>query len=127
VRNAPCQILDISGGEFVLHDSNLSGGHNLKEWVEFNIALIWYSNYEHLRPVDPQLMRDTWAAWGHMGSAIPEDIANWLWGEDAQARYFAYTRERNAHPLLRRVRLALARRGLLNSVEWEVHHTFNRV
>ena len=122
VRAAEYQPLSVVGGQFVLHDSNLSGGHHPLEWVEFNIALIWYGGYEHLRPVDPDLMREAWETWGHTGGAMPDDIADWLWGEGAHERYAAYTSERNAHPLMRRIRLALARRGLVNSVEWDVHH-----
>ncbi|MDQ7036496.1 MAG: glycosyltransferase [Anaerolineae bacterium] len=67
VRTAAYQPLSVVGGQFVLHDSNLSGGRNPMEWVEFNIALIWQGGYEHLRPVDPDMMRETWDSWGHTG------------------------------------------------------------
>jgi hypothetical protein len=122
VRAAEYQPLSVVGGQFVLHNSNLSGGQNPMEWIEFNIALIWHGGYEHLRPVDPDRMHETWAAWGHTGGTIPDDIADWLWGDGAYERYAAYISERNAHPLMRRIRLALARRGFVNSVEWDVHH-----
>lgn len=117
VRTAEYQSLPVVGGQFVLHDSNLSGGRNPMEWVEFNIALIWHRGYEHLRPVDPDKMRETWESWGHTGGAIPDDIAEWLWGDGAHERYESYARERNAHPLLRRVRLALGRRGLAQNLQ----------
>jgi hypothetical protein len=121
VREAIYQALPILGGQFVLHDGNLSGGRNPLEWVEFNTALIWHGGYEHLRPVDPDTMRQSWETWGYTGGTIPDDIAAWLWGAGAHERYEAYLRERNAHPLLRRIRLALARRGLVKSVEWDAH------
>ena len=120
VREASYKPLPITGGQFILHDNNLSGGRNPLEWIEFNIALIWHGGFQHLRPVDPDIMRDTWDAWGHTGGEIPDNVAEWLWGSDARQRYEAFTSERKAHPLLRRVRLALARRGWVRSVEWEV-------
>jgi glycosyltransferase involved in cell wall biosynthesis len=118
VRAADYQSSHVVGGQFVQHGGNLSGNNNPLQWVEFNIALIWYDAFEHLRPVEPELMRQTWEAWGHTGGSIPDAIADWLWGAGAEERYAAYSRERNAHPLLRRMRLALARRGLMHSAEW---------
>jgi hypothetical protein len=122
VRAAEFKPSTVVGGQFVRHANTLSGSHNPLEWVEFNIALIWHGGFEHLRPVDPDLMHRTWEAWGHNGGTVPDGIANWLWGTGAKERYAAYSRERNANPLLRRMRLALARRGLVNSIEWNVHH-----
>jgi glycosyltransferase involved in cell wall biosynthesis len=109
VRAAEYQRLAVVGGQFVRHQDNLSGSRNPLEWVEFNTALIWHEGYEHLRPVDPHLMRQEWAAWGHTGGTIPPALADWLWGAGAAERYAAYTHERNAHPLMRRMRSVLAR------------------
>lgn len=122
VREAAYAPMTELGGIFQLHDDNLSGGHSPREWVEFNIALLWHSNQPQLRPVEPNLMLEAWEAWGHTGAELSAEQQDWLWGTEAQDRYMQYTRERQANPLARRVRLALARRGLWQSVEWDVHH-----
>jgi hypothetical protein len=122
VRAAEYKPSTVVGGQFVRHETNLSGNNNLLQWVEYNIALIWYGGFEHLRPVEPDLMRHAWETWGYTGGTIPETMADWLWGEGAEERYAAYSQERNAHPLLRRMRLALARRGLVPSAEWNALH-----
>jgi glycosyltransferase involved in cell wall biosynthesis len=122
VRTAKYRALSVVGGQFVRHENTLSGSHDPIEWVEFNIALIWQGGFEHLRPADPLLMRRAWENWGYTGGIITDTLAEWLWGVGANKRYAAYSRERKAHPLLRRIRLALARRGWINSVEWSVHH-----
>lgn len=122
VRQTRYVLSDTIAGKFLIHDTNLSTGNNPLEWVELDTVLIWHSAYEHLRPVEPDLMYSVWHDWGHIGGTMPDDIAEWLWGEGARDRYEAYNRERNAHPLLRRIRLALARRGLWHSVEWDAHH-----
>lgn len=120
VQGARCCHAGSSGGLFVLHEGNLSGGRSPLEWVEFNIVLLWRGLPQHLRPVDPDLMRRTWEEWGHSGGAIPPQAADWLWGPGAEERYRRYRREHEAPPLLRRARMALARRGLLHSIEWEL-------
>ncbi|PJF38200.1 MAG: hypothetical protein CUN55_18220, partial [Phototrophicales bacterium] len=120
VRESVYQLIKTEGGLFRLHGNNLSNNTSPLEWVEWNIILIWHGGFEHLRPVDPVLMRETWESWGHQGGYIPDDVAQWLWGDGAQERYEAYRRERNSRPFLRRLRLALARRGLWHSVEWDV-------
>jgi hypothetical protein len=125
VRQTIYEHSDVISGKFVIHGENLSNGNNPLEWVEINTVLIWHGAYEHLRPVDPDLMSEIWHTWGHTGGTMPDDIAEWLWGDGARERYEAYTRERNTHPLLRRIRLALARRGLWHSVEWDVRHRFD--
>ncbi len=122
VRRARYAFSDVTGGTFVVHGGNLSTGTHPLEWVEINTVLVWHGAYAQMRPVDPDLMRESWQAWGHIGGSVPDHIARWLWGEGARERYEAYIRERNTHPLLRRIRLALARRGLWHSVEWDVHH-----
>lgn len=126
IQNARYRALDVLGGQFFLHAQNLSGGRNRLEWVEFNIVLLWMRAYEHLRPVDPVLMRDSWYAWGknNLQGELPDKVAAWLWGEGAAERYLQYTRERNAHPFLRRIRLGLARRGLIKSTEFDAHQVW---
>lgn len=116
------QLEEKLGGYFRIHDANLSNGVNPLEWVEINIVLLWHGLDQEIRPVDPKLMQQAWETWGHQGGAITPQIAKWLWGDGSQARYEAYTKERAQHPLLRRVRLSLARRGLVQSVEWDTHH-----
>lgn len=120
VRAANVVYLDGVGGHFYVHGGNLSNGNNEREWVEINTILLWHQQYIVLRPVNPQFMHDLWEDWGHTGAALPQDVADWLWGDGAEARYAAYTRERNAAPLVRRARLALAQRGLLPSVELQI-------
>ncbi|GAB5493515.1 MAG: hypothetical protein Phog2KO_37300 [Phototrophicaceae bacterium] len=122
VRQATIAYSDSVAGTFILHGDNLSGGANPREWVEFNIALLIHNALDNLRPVDPNLMHQLWDEWGHQYATISDETANWLWGAGARERYEKYTAERQQHPLIRRFRLALARRGLLQSTEWDVHH-----
>jgi len=122
VRKARYRALDVLSGQFVLHTHNLSGGRNRLEWVEFNTVLLWLGDCEHLRPVDPVLMRENWETWGQQGHVrIPDEIEEWLWGAGSRERFQRYTRERNAHPFLRRLRLSLARRGIIKSAEFDAH------
>lgn len=109
------------GGAFVLHGGNLSGGRSELEWIEFNVALLRREAYALLRPVNPALMCAAWEEWGSAGQIVPAGVAEWLWGIRAERRWRAYERERRANPQVRRLRLALARRGLWPSVEWAVH------
>jgi hypothetical protein len=122
LRQASYITLLQSGGRMNLHGGNLSNGNNALEWVEINAILLKHGLYDQLRPVAPDLMRAFWSDWASANSEIPADVANWLWGTGAAQRYAAYERERRSHPLLRRMRLALARRGLWPSVEWDAHH-----
>ncbi|RMG88611.1 MAG: glycosyltransferase, partial [Chloroflexi bacterium] len=80
VRESVYQLIKTEGGLFRLHGNNLSNNTSPLEWVEWNIILIWHGGFEHLRPVDPVLMRETWESWGHQGGYIPDDVAQWLWG-----------------------------------------------
>lgn len=122
VRQARYIASPVVAGTFFVHEGNLSGGRNPLQEVEFNIALIWHGGENLIRPVEPELMRKTWEAWGHKGGTISNELAEKLWGKAAEKRYQSWQAERNAHPLIRRLRLALARRGLFNSVEWDVAH-----
>lgn len=122
VREANTKRSDVIAGTFVIHGGNLSGGASPREWVEFNIALMFLREYHFMRPVDPELFKSVWAEWGDDAPDAPVEILDWLIGDDAKRRYQKYTYERQQHPVLRRIRLALARRGLWRSVEWDVHH-----
>ncbi len=122
VRNANFAAGDVVAGQFFLHGGNLSGGNSPLEWVEYNIVLLWHGLDQDIRPVDPHLMQIAWEKWGYQGAELQPKTAEWLWGDGAQARYEQYQKERTQHPLLRRMRLALARRNILQSVEWDVHN-----
>lgn len=122
VRQAKYAELDHPGGEFIIHGSNLSNSKNPLEWVEINTVLLWREAYDQLRPVDPQLMQRKWDELNKGEFAIPDKLQAWLWGQGAKKRYELYSKERSSHPLIRRIRLALARRGLVSSVEWDVHN-----
>lgn len=78
-----------SAGVFYTHGGNLSGGHNPRDRVEFNIVLLRRGAFDALRPADPQLMRQHWEAWGHASQPIAPEQADFLWGPGAQARYDA--------------------------------------
>jgi len=120
ILNASHTILNSIGGDFHIHGGNLSNGNRPLEWVEINIVLIWRNTLNQLRPVDPKLMHDVWNDWGHTGGEVSDEVAEWLWGDGSQTRYEAYTREHNAPTWQRRIRLALARRNLFPSIEWNV-------
>lgn len=122
VRKAKYVELDQPGGEFIIHGSNLSNSSNPLEWVEINTVLLLREAYDELRPVDPQLMQRKWNELNTGKLEIPEKLQTWLWGQGAKTRYESYIEERQSHPLIRRIRLALARRGLVSSVEWDVHN-----
>lgn len=123
VRQARIGYTQAAGGAFVRHAQALSGTGQAREWVEWNMIALWRGVYHEIRPCDPHLMQRLWYDWGHKGGHLPDDIAAYLWGDGAQQRYEQYQRERNQHPLLRRIRLALASRGLVRSVEWQTHNT----
>lgn len=114
-------ISDVLAGTFVLHGDNLSGGTS-SEWIEFNIALLIHDAAQLMRPVDPDLMRQYWESWGHQYADISDESATWLWGKDALARYQRFRWERNLPSPARRILLALAKRGLIYSADWEIHH-----
>lgn len=107
-------------GAFYWHGDNLSSSGNPREWVEINTVLLWRGQYGQLRPVDPNLMRQLWQAWGHTGGDLPNEVTEWLWGVGAQARYERYQRERQSNKFWRRVRMAGARRGWWHSEEYSV-------
>lgn len=120
VRASSYQAATIEGGTFHRHANTLSGSANPREWIEFNIALIWRGQYSQLRPVEPTAMRTAWENWGHSGADLPPTAADWLWGEQASARYQRYRRARQQPAWRQRVVQAGARRGWWHSLLYEL-------
>lgn len=83
-----------AGGTFFLHGANLSGSHNPREAVEDAIVLLRHNLWEHLRPVDPELLRESWDQWGSGGIELPADLADRLWGEHAAERWEQWLQRR---------------------------------
>ena len=108
-----------NGGEFLIHGNNLSNTGGEQEDIEVNIIFLRRGEWHHLRPANPRVQRETWDSWGNAaGIALPADVADFLWGPAAEARWKRYQRERRQPPPFRRLRLALASRGLIHSEEW---------
>ncbi|MEO1647043.1 MAG: glycosyltransferase family 2 protein [Chloroflexota bacterium] len=96
VREANVVRSDVVGGTFVQHDSNLSGGRNPRQHIEYAIALLMNGGYHLLRPIDPTLFQTVWAEWGDAKpDALPEAL-DWLIGDEADARYADYEQYRQA-------------------------------
>ncbi len=110
---------ETSGGDFLMHGGNLSNTGSDREDIEVNIIHMRRRNWDQLRPADPGPMREAWESWGNAGQVqLPADAADFLWGPVAERRWRRYRRERAQPPALRRLRLALAARGLIQSEEW---------
>ncbi len=110
-----------SGGEFLVHGDNLSNTGSEREDIEVNIIFMRRGDWQQLRPANPSALRAAWETWGNpAGISLPAEEADFLWGPAAEARWRAYQRERRQPRLLRRLRLALAARGLLQSLEWQM-------
>ena len=110
-----------SGGEFLIHGGNLSNIGSDREDIEVNSIFMRRGDWHQLRPTNPMAQRQAWLDWGDLdGISLPDEVADFLWGPTAEKRWRQYQRERQQPPLLRRLRLALASRGLMNSVEWSV-------
>jgi len=108
-----------NGGEFLVHGGNLSNTGNDLEDIEVNLIFMRRGDWHHLRPAHPSALREAWESWGNPGRiALPAEVADFLWGAGAEARWRRYQRERKQPATLRRLRLALASRGLLYSEEW---------
>ena len=106
-------------GDFLVHGGNLSNTGGDREDIEVNLIFMRRGAWQHLRPADPRALREAWDSWGNPAQlTLPADAADFLWGDEAEARWRRYQRERRQHPRLRRLRLALASRGLLYSEEW---------
>lgn len=110
--------LDFPGGTMHIHGNNLSSTGRPLQAVEENIVFLRRGQWDELRPAEPELMRQTWATWGNLGRDLPAKVADWLWGQAAENRYQQYQREKQLPLWMQRVRLSLARRGLLHSEEW---------
>ena len=109
------------GGDFVVHGDNLSNSGGDREDIEVNIIFMRRGAWDQLRPANPRAMRKAWESWGNPEQiAIPAAEADFLWGSAAEGRWKRYQSERNQAPALRRLRLALAARGLMHSVEWSM-------
>lgn len=108
-----------SGGDFLVHGGNLSNTGGDREDIEVNLIFMRRGAWQHLRPADPGALRSAWDSWGNPAQlTLPAEVADFLWGAEAEARWRRYQRERGQPPRLRRLRLALASRGLLYSEEW---------
>ena len=108
-----------NGGDFLVHGGNLSNTGGDLEDIEVNLIFMRRGAWQHLRPANPRALRNAWETWGNPGRmTLPAEVADFLWGADAEARWRRYQRERRQPPVLRRLRLALASRGLLYSEEW---------
>jgi len=109
-------------GDFYLHGDNITQASGMSDWVGFNVALLRHGAYDALRPVDPVSMKEAWHTWGNNGVEIPDDVQLWLWGAGAEERFKRYQWERNLPQPARRIFLSLAKRGVLHSVDWDLHH-----
>lgn len=108
-----------NGGDFIVHGDNLSNTGGDREDIEVNIIFMRLGAWKQLRPANPTAMRAAWESWGNPGQvAIPPAEADFLWGAAAESRWRRYQSERRQPAALRRLRLALASRGLTRSVEW---------
>ena len=110
-----------NGGDFIVHGDNLSNTGGDREDIEVNIIFMRLGAWEQLQPANPQAMRAAWEAWGDTGRVgLPPEQARFLWGAGAERRWKRFQAERRQPQALRRLRLALAARGLIHSVEWAV-------
>jgi hypothetical protein len=92
VRSAPYARGTALGGTFVQHGDNLSGSQASHEWVEHNTILLRHAQWDAVRPVDPDLMRSCWFEWGDTGIAVPDHVADMLWGAGAAAAWQSWQR-----------------------------------
>ncbi|MCD4686669.1 MAG: hypothetical protein K8S97_12105 [Anaerolineae bacterium] len=99
IRNAQYCAGTVSGGTFMIHGKNLSGGKNEREWAEFNIVLLRNQQWEAVRPVDPEIMRATWQTWQQEIFEVPEDIAERLWGNKAEVAWADWRRKKRRQQL----------------------------
>lgn len=109
------------GGQFLIHGGNLSNIGSDREDIEVNIIFMRRGDWHQLRPANPKAQRAAWDDWGNPGGiSLPDEAADFLWGASAEHRWRQYQKERTQAPMLRRLRLALASRGLIRSVEWSL-------
>ena len=111
-----------SGGDFVLHGGNLSNSGSDREDIEVNIIFLRLGDYTQLVPAHPRAQLDAWNSWGNIHRvSLPAAVADYLWGVEAHDRWLRYRRERRQGKRRRRLRLAMASRGWLDSVEWATY------
>ncbi len=109
------------GGYFYIHGDNLSNTGTNQEDIEVNIVFMRRQDWYKLIPVDPIAMRSAWDTWGNQDSiTLPDEVADFLWDTSADARWRLYQKERKQANWMRRIRQALAARGLIHSAEWSV-------
>ena len=114
--------MEMSGGDFVIHGGNLSNTGGDREDIEVNIIFMRRGDWTQLVPAHPRAQLDAWNSWGNFdGRALSPAVANFLWGADAHDRWLRYKRERASGKWRRRIRLALAARGIIHSEEWALH------
>lgn len=107
------------GGEFLMHGDNLSNSGADREDLEVNIIFMRRRAWDHLRPAHPGALREAWFSWGAQGGIeLPPEIEDYLWGPESLERWKRYRREKSQRGWRRRIRLALAARGLIHSAEW---------
>ena len=108
------------GGDFIVHGGNLSNSGSDREDIEVNIIFMRRGQWAQLRPAHPDALREAWISWGNRaGRSLPHAVADYLWGPAAKRRWQRYRRERRQGPLRRKLRLALAARGMISSAEWD--------
>jgi hypothetical protein len=109
------------GGHFYIHGGNLSNTGTSREDIEVNIIFMRIGEWYQLIPVNPVAMREAWDTWGNRdGVILPDDVQDFLWGDEADARWRQYQAERNQPSWIQAMRRRLASRGLIRSAEWDV-------
>ena len=76
----------VHAGLYVIHGGNISAGALMP--AEENVVLMLHPHeheWQHLRPVSPKVMRETWSRWNSV--EIPPEIQDRLWGAAAEANY----------------------------------------
>lgn len=110
------------GGYFYIHGDNLSNTGTNREDIEVNIIFMQRGDWVQLLPCDPDALQHAWQNWGTLEAITPPDeVADWLWGDGAYERWQRYQAERNQAAWMQRIRLTLAARGLVSSVEWDIY------
>lgn len=99
--------IDQLGGAFYLHGENLSDSGNPLQIAEDNVIHLLRRDYHWLKPIDPVVMRQTWAKWE---SALPPEIEAQLWGEGADERWIVH--QQTQQRLYQRQRIEAAIRWL---------------
>ena len=124
VRNSNVCHSDTVAGEFHIHGGNLSGSGdqlvNIRETLEDNMTLMRYQvwDIEQIRPLpDHQAIKTAWDEWGNPGDVkVPHEIANKLWGEQAESYWqqwkTEYVKRQRGYQLRRIPRAVIDATGL---------------